>query len=91
MWTDSLGIVLLEIRLWQPLSSFDATVNHGDNPHTLREHLVKMARYELPGQVGKIYAIVVKECLNVGRNDSDMEIQHLLCWKVAAALDECKA
>ena len=88
---DSLGVVLLELGLWQPLSSFDATTNLRNDPEVLREHLLKIARNELPGQVGKIYANVVIECLKVGADTSDSTVQELLCWKVAAALDACTA
>ena len=84
-------MLLLEIGLWQPLSSFSATINLRNDPDVLREHLVKIARNELPGQVGKIYAGVVTECLNVSADASDSEVQDLLCWKVAAALDACNA
>ena len=87
----SLGIVLLELGLWQPLSSFDATTNLRNDPEVLREHLLKIARNELPGQVGKIYANVVVECLKVSAGTSDPMVQDLLCWKVAAALDACTA
>lgn len=88
---QSLGVVLLEIGLWQPLSTFSATMNLRNDPEVLREHLQKIARNELPGQVGKIYANVVTECLKVSADDGDSEVQNILCWKVAAALDACNA
>ena len=90
-WARSLGVVLLEIGLWQPLSSFDETLNLTNNPEVFREHLLKMARNELPGQVGRIYADVVTACLNVSSDSNEATIQDLLCWKVAAALDACNA
>ncbi|KAL8824223.1 MAG: hypothetical protein Q9191_005203 [Dirinaria sp. TL-2023a] len=87
----SLGVVLLEIGLWQPLSSFRATRNLTNDPYVSHEHLLKIARQELPGQVGKLYAEVVTTCLKVSRDESDTKVQELLCWKVAAALDACNA
>ncbi|KAL8795100.1 MAG: hypothetical protein Q9195_002397 [Heterodermia aff. obscurata] len=87
----SLGVVLLELGLWQPLSTVESTTNLRNDPEVLREHLFKIARNELPGQVGKIYANVVIECLKVGADTSDATVQEILCWKVAAALDACTA
>lgn len=84
-------MVLLELGLWQPLSSFDATTNLRNDPEVLREHLLKIARNELPGQVGQIYTNVVIKCLKVSANEDDSKVQDLLCWKVAAALDACTA
>lgn len=83
----SLGTVLLEIGLWQPLSTFEAF----DSESAFRDNLVEIARNELPGQVGTIYASAVRECLKVDRDDSDAMTQQRLCWKVAAALDQCVA
>ena len=83
--------MLLEIGLWQPLSSLSATMNLTNDPHVFHEHLLKVAHQELPGQVGTIYADVVLACLKVSPDDRDANVQDLLCWKVAAALDGCNA
>lgn len=83
----SLGAVLLEIGLWQPLSTFETF----DSESAFRENLVEIARSELPGQVGWIYANAVRECLSVERDENDAMSQQRLCWKVAAALDQCVA
>ena len=58
---------------------------------TFGEHLTKLAKVELPGQVGSIYAEAVKECLISSEKDSDLYTQERLCWKVSAALDQCVA
>ena len=84
-------MVLLEIGLWQPLSSLSATLNLTNDPYVFHEHLLKIAQQELPGQVGKIYTDVVMACLKVRSDESDAKVQDLLCWKVAAALDACNA
>lgn len=80
--------MLLELGLWQPLSqiSHDGLTSSG-----FRFKLMRMAREELPGQAGQIYANVVLECLAASREYSDAQTQEVLCWKVAAALDECQA
>ena len=80
--------MLLEIGLWQPLESF---ANRGEEPKDFRNRLIGMTKRELPGQVGKIYAEAVRECLEIHSNTSDEESQEILCWKVSAALDQCIA
>ena len=84
----SLGVVLLEIGLWQPLSTFRPTVSSAEY---LRDELVEMAKTELPGQVGKIYSKVVVTCLSVKEEEKDADVQQLLYWNVVTALDGCNA
>ena len=84
----SLGVLLLEIGLWQPLASI---TNHADDPMKVRTYLQGAAREDLPGQVGKIYARAVVACLEVRRDDSDEKIGEMLRWKVMMGLDECRA
>lgn len=83
----SLSTVLLEIGSWQPLSTFEMF----DSESGFRDNLVDIARNELPGQVGTIYAKAVRECSRVERDDSDAMTQQRLCWRVAAPLDQCVA
>lgn len=89
---NSLGTVLLEIGLWQSLETLAPDVDPEDpDVLTFRERLIKLAKVELPGQMGSIYAEAVKECLISSRKDSDVDTQERLCWKVNAALDQCMA
>ena len=67
---------------------------YSDDPEvvfTFRERLTNIAKVELPGRMGNIYAEVVKECLISSEDDSDLYTQERLCWKVNAALDQCMA
>ena len=89
-WSRSLGTVLLEIGFWQPLRSFKTDL-HRETFEEFTNRLVGLTKRELPGQVGKIYADAVKECLASTAYDSDADTQQRLCWKVIAALDQCVA
>ena len=90
MLLNSLGAVLLEIGLWQSLETLIPDVDLEDE-FTVGERLIKVAKVELPGQMGSIYAEAVKECLISSKKDSDLYTQEKLCWKVNAALDQCMA
>lgn len=81
--------MLLELGFYQPLRAFD----HGYSPEVFHTRLLDMAD-ELVGRVGSIYAGAVKNCLliDIGtRQQGENEAQRTLCWKVAAALDQCIA
>ena len=86
----SLGTILLELGLWQSLKTLGSSVN-SETVFTFSERLTKIAMQELPGQMGNIYAEVVKECLVSSAKDTDPYTQDRLCWKVNAALDQCVA
>ena len=92
-YTNSLGTVLLEIGLWQSLETLTSGVDSDDPKDVTKssKRLIKLAKDELPGQMGNIYAEVVKECLISIQDDSDLYTQDRLCWKVNAALDQCMA
>ena len=62
-----------------------------EDEFTVAERLNKVAKVELPGQTGSIYAEAVKECLISSEHDDDLYTQERLCWKVNAALDQCVA
>lgn len=93
MLFDSLGVVLLEIGLWHSLETLMPYVDFGESGDVrmFSERLTKLAKVELPGQMGSIYAEAVKECLISSEKDSDLYTQERLCWKVNAALDQCVA
>lgn len=66
----SLGIVLLEIGLWQPLQ--DMTPKWKGTPEQTREKLLRSAVPKLGIRAGAIYRDVVISCLT-GRFDEDQE------------------
>ena len=80
---------MLEIGLWQPIPFLVSDHTHG--AYRIRDELSKLADTKLRGQVGSIYVRAVRTCLNMKGDEADDETQHILCWKVAAALDECNA
>ncbi|KAL8784401.1 MAG: hypothetical protein Q9195_009066 [Heterodermia aff. obscurata] len=86
--TQSLGVVLIEIGLWQSLKTFE---RENESPWGFQQRLIHLASQELPGQVGQIYACVVKQCLNVSEYDKDEDTQQKLCWEVVSMLDQCVA
>lgn len=81
--------MLLELGFYKPLRMFD----HGYSPEVFHARLLELAE-DLVGRVGSIYAGAVKDCLSIDigmRQQSENEAQRTLCWKVAAALDQCIA
>lgn len=85
----SLGCVLVELGLWQTLSSFSRLPPL--SPDEFRNYLRADVVLVLVGQTGAKYASAVKECLSVTSEDSGREVQDVLCRKVAAVLEGCSA
>ncbi|KAL8920195.1 MAG: hypothetical protein Q9172_004606 [Xanthocarpia lactea] len=87
----SLGLVLLEIGLWQNLGESSTTFS-GD-AYELRQMVLKSLVPKLWGQCGAIYGEVVKECLTISTDDVALaeEGQRDLALKLAARLDKCVA
>jgi hypothetical protein len=65
----SLGLVFLEIGLWQPLQNL--VKDKGDT----RDAILQEPLYRLKGHCGNIYADVVKKCLMMSRAVSDEETE----------------
>ena len=86
--TSSLGTVLLEIAPWRTLETF---AMKGEPSWDFQNRLLVITFRELPGQVGQIYANVVKECLSTTKNDKDEDTQRKLCWDIISRLDQCVA
>lgn len=85
----SLGCVLLELALWQPLSKF--TSSDDEDPFVFQNRLLGLTKREMPGLVGNIYADVTRKCLEIkaGASSADKEQNKRLCWKVVGELDRC--
>ena len=90
--THRLGCVLLEIGFWQSLQSFDKSAHY--EPLIFQKRLLYLTQ-ELEGQAGSTYAGAVRECLGIAPPGQEFTgrdtTQDILCWKVAAALDQCMA
>lgn len=91
----SLGCVLLELGLYQPLYKIDSGDydDYDSSPEVFRARLLNLSEV-LVGRMGSIYAGAVKDCLSIDigtREEIDNEAQRTLCWKFAAALDQCMA
>lgn len=67
----SLGVVLLEIGLWQPIATYqkEFDVNH---PESWKEKLIAICKGNVIIQMGKAYAQVVERCLKCGENKSSL-------------------
>ena len=61
-----LGCVMLEIGLWQSISSL-AVEKANESAHVFRDRLVAIAKRELPGQAGRVYAGATLRCLQILR------------------------
>lgn len=86
----SIGLVLLEIGLWQNLQTFDngAWVD----AYAFRDFVLKTLVPDLWGQCGSIYGGVVEDCLrmptDIGLED---EAGRRLAWSIAERLNLCNA
>ena len=86
----SIGLVLLEIGLWQNLQTFDngACVD----TYAFRDLVLKKLVPDLWGQCGSIYGGVVRDCLtiptDIGLED---EAGRRLAWSIAERLNSCNA
>ncbi len=87
----SLGLVLLEIGLWQSLEELDFT--QVKNNYQFRSYVLSHLVPKLWGRCGTIYHDVVRECLKMRTNDCDLveEGQRRLAWSIAERLDSCVA
>ncbi|PMD13270.1 hypothetical protein NA56DRAFT_651857 [Hyaloscypha hepaticicola] len=90
----SLGVVLFEIALWEPLHMRGGVREHGADGEARRKWLIKAADVALGGVVGEKYRDVVKACLtgNFGPNiDVDGDLDRAVLFNVVDRLSECKA
>ena len=84
----SLGLLLLEVGLWQRLASFHRS---DDKPETFRKRLIDVETGHLKGQCGAVYAEVVRRCLSAEVTDSLEESVRVLGYAIAANLDHVQA
>ncbi|CEJ60904.1 hypothetical protein PMG11_09458 [Penicillium brasilianum] len=60
----ALGVVLLEIGLWEPALKLEKNMfSHANNPNAVRAQLIKHAQKRLESRVGRKYKEVVIKCL----------------------------
>ena len=87
----SLGLVLLEIGLWQNLQKFDPGL--WKDAYGFQKFVLTRLVPDLWGQCGSIYGGVVKECLTMKSNDLELadERHRRLAWSIAERLDMCVA
>lgn len=83
----SIGLVLLEIGLWQNLQTFEWI-----DAYAFRKFVLKRLVPELWGQCGSIYGGVVKDCLEMS-SDVGLEDEEgrRLAWSIAERLNLCNA
>ena len=84
----ALGLLLLEIGLWQRLASFHRP---DDKPEAFRKRLIEVETGHLRGQCGAVYAEVVRKCLSAEVTDSMEESVRVLGYLIAAGLDHIQA
>ena len=86
----SLGLVLLEIGLWQNLQTFDN--GQWDDAYAFRKFVLNKLVPDLWGQCGSIYGGVVRDCLEMS-SDIGLEDEEgrRLAWSIAEKLNLCNA
>lgn len=89
----ALGVVLLEIGLWEPAAKLDrnmfATAN---NPRAVQAQLIKHAERRLGGRIGKKYQEIVLKCLtgDFGVEDDtkeDLKLQQAFRYQVVDVIE----
>ncbi|KAL8650484.1 MAG: hypothetical protein Q9226_005124 [Calogaya cf. arnoldii] len=85
----SLGLVLLEIGLWQDIQKF----NKFKSIYEFRQHVLERLVPDLWSRCGSIYGGVVRDCLTIRTNDDAVadEAQRNVALKLAERLDRCVA
>ena len=85
----SLGLVLLEIGLWEDLQKY----YNFDNLYEFRLHILKRVVPDLWSQCGRIYGEVVRDCLTIDTDDNALadEGQRKHALKLAERLEKCVA
>ncbi|KAL8878801.1 MAG: hypothetical protein Q9198_003468 [Flavoplaca austrocitrina] len=85
----SLGLILLEIGLWEDLQKY----NNFDNLYEFRRHILKRVVPNLWSQCGRIYGEVVRDCLTIDTDDNALadEGQRKHALKLAERLEKCVA
>lgn len=86
----SLGLLLIEIGLWQPLHRIVRGREHSE-PHSLREYIIGKVDNELAAACGLIYTKVVRTFLTMTSKSSldAMKRQRDTCAKMASELSRC--
>ncbi|KAL8895860.1 MAG: hypothetical protein Q9192_003402 [Flavoplaca navasiana] len=85
----SLGLVLLEIGLWEDLQKY----NNFDDRYEFQRHILKRVVPDLWSQCGRIYGEVVRDCLTINTDDNAVadEWQQKHALKLAERLEKCVA
>ena len=85
----SLGVVLLELGLWERLdTTYEAKLKRAV-PNQRRDGLVDLASKHLPSKVGSTFAGIVRRCLGVD-TDTDGSEEQMTAQNVLEELDEIR-
>lgn len=89
----ALGVVLLEIGLWEPAIKFQKDMfSTATNPRAVKEQLIKYAQRRLDSRVGLKYKNIVIKCLtgNFGVEDDtkeDLKLQQAFRHQVVDVIE----
>lgn len=89
----ALGVVLLEIGLWEPAVRLEKNMfSMANNPHAVRAQLIKHAQRRLESRVGRKYKEVVLKCLtgDFGAEDDtkeDLKLQQAFRHQVVDVIE----
>lgn len=90
----SLGILLLEIGLWQQIGDYQKSSKHDDeDQYERRRWICRKYIDDLRWACGDTYANVVLSCLMIDSSDDNMAqaSERELCVKLVADLENCQA
>jgi hypothetical protein len=82
-----LGLILLEIGLWQPLKRV-LTEKSSMSPAATVERYIEVARLNLPHMMGPVYCEAVLDCIDIERQA--IEDPSSLAEKVIKRLEQCQ-
>ncbi|KAE9365426.1 hypothetical protein N431DRAFT_430928 [Stipitochalara longipes BDJ] len=87
----SLGVVLLEIAMWRPLST-KIPVERKQDLKAIRDVFLEHAKKKLPSEMGDVYADVVILCLDMSLEGlNDVELAGEVSNNVITKLQYCRA
>jgi hypothetical protein len=78
---------MLEVGLWQDIRSIEP--RYQSDAKRFRDRLIRVAEYELPGQVGKIYADATRSCLEIHETGKTEEQGQRVLRQIIEDLSRC--
>lgn len=89
----SLGILLLEVGLWENLKNYEHSGDEDEDHYEQRRWICRTYLDRLRWACGDTYADVVLRCLMIDSSDDELAkaSERELCARIVADLENCQA